>query len=117
MLAFHETVCAVPLPDDDPLWKNSVFKYFKIFEDLQERQYILDNCFRHIDDLGKDKNKRIYLGPGRDGSSDDKIPVDCKFDSQSTKITFNTAGPSHGYVKSSFALEEEGCELQVMKTK
>ena len=54
VLAFHETVCAVPLPDDDPVWKNSVFKYFKIHEDRQERHYILDNCFRHLDDLGKD---------------------------------------------------------------
>ena len=26
VLAFHENVCAVPLPDDNPIWKNAVFK-------------------------------------------------------------------------------------------
>ena len=33
----------------------------KIKDDLETRKYILDNCFNHLADLGKDKNKRIYL--------------------------------------------------------
>ena len=32
------------------------------------------------------QNKRVYIGPGRDGSSDDKISVDCKFYPANTKI-------------------------------
>ena len=32
------------------------------------------------------QNKRVYIGPGRDGSSEDKISVDCKFYPANTKI-------------------------------
>ena len=116
---FHENVSAIPLSNEDSLWKNEVLKYFKIHEDVRERNYFLDNCFRHLDDVGKDKkavsNKRIYLGPGRDGSSDDKIPINCKFESNNTKITFNKNWPSQGYVKSSFVVEDEGDEWKLVE--
>ena len=92
-----------------------MFKYFRILEDQRERHFILDNCFRHLDDLGKTQSRRIYLGPGRDGSSDDKIPVNCKFHSRSTRITYNKTWPSQGYVRSSFALEAEGSEWQLVE--
>ena len=66
-----------------------------------------DRCinalFQHLEDLKKDSNKRIYIGPGRDGSSDDKIAVDCKFNPQNTKITFSKSWERAGYKKTTFA--------------
>ena len=59
--------------------------------------------FTHLRELGVSKNKRIYIGPGRDGSSDDKISVDLKFEPNNTSITYNKIWRETGYVKSSFA--------------
>ena len=56
----------------------------------------------HLRELGVTKNKRIYIGLGRDGSSDDKISVDLKFE-PNTSITYNKIWRETGYVKSSFA--------------
>ena len=70
----------------------------------------MNHCFMHLADLGKEKNKRIYIGPGRDGSSEDKIAVDCKFQSATTKINYSTVWIDWGYRKSSFVLPEEGDE-------
>ena len=56
---------------------------------------------------GKESNKRLYLGPGRDGSSDNKVSVDVKFHSNSTKITENPYLKSLGYCKTSFAYERD----------
>ena len=50
---------------------------------------MMDMFFKHLSDIGHDKNKRIYIGPGRDGSSDDKIPVDLKFDPQNTFVSYS----------------------------
>ena len=60
------------------MWKDNVLQSFAIKDDQDCRQWFMDSCFKHLEDLGKDKNKRIYIGPGRDGSSDDKIAIDCK---------------------------------------
>ena len=56
---------------------------------------------------GKASNKRLYLGPGRDGSSDNKVSVDVKFHSNSTKVTENPYVKSLGYCKTSFAYERD----------
>ena len=56
---------------------------------------------------GKASNKRLYLGPGRDGSSDNKISVDVKFHSNSTKVTENPYLKLQGYFKTSFAYERD----------
>ena len=45
--------------------------------------------FTHLRDLGMQKKKRIYIGPGRDGSSYDKISVDLKFDPLNTYVIYN----------------------------
>ena len=56
---------------------------------------------------GKPSNKRLYLGPGRDGSSDNKVSVNVKFYSDSTKVTENPYLKSLGYCKTSFAYERD----------
>ena len=68
----------------------------------------MNNCIQHVRDiLGRKKNKRLYIGPGRDGSSYDKISVDVKFDSRSTKpiMPENKFLRSQGCVKTSFGYE------------
>ena len=108
VLAFHEHMCNIPIPDDGECsWKTQILEHFKIDSDTEIRKYFLDHCFKHLADLGKEKNKRIYVGPGRDGSSEDKISVDCKFMSSTTKIAFNKTWVEQGYVKSSFASTNE----------
>ena len=68
----------------------------------------MDNCTQHVRDMrGKASNKRLYLGPGRDGSSDNKVSVDVKFHSNSTKVTENPYLKSLGYCKTSFAYERD----------
>ena len=106
MQAFHEIISEVSLPDNG-IWKNEVFKHWKITENARHRKYVLDNCFQHLSDiLGKDKNKRLYIGPGRDGSSEDKISVDCKFESRTTKVQhISKALKSQDYVKTSFIFD------------
>ena len=52
---------------------------------------------------GKDSNKRLYIGPGRDGTSDNKISVDVKFNSSSTKVAENPYLMEQRYCKTSFA--------------
>ena len=68
----------------------------------------MDNCAQHVRDMrGKESNKRLYLGPGRNGSSDNKVSVDVKFHSNSTKITENPYLKSQGFCKTSFAYERD----------
>ena len=101
-------ISEVSLPDNG-IWKNEVFKHWKITENARHRKYVLDNCFQHLSDiLGKDKNKRLYIGPGRDGSSEDKISVDCKFESRTTKVQhISKALKSQDYVKASFIFDND----------
>ena len=63
-------------------------------------------CQRHS---WQRKNKRLYIGPGRDGSSNDKIAVDVKFYSRSTKPVMpeNKFLRNQGYVKTSFGYEQD----------
>ena len=39
----------------------------------------------------KRKNHRVYIGPGADGSSDDKIAVDLKYEPKNTQISFKNS--------------------------
>ena len=90
MKKFHEDLCDIELPDDyESKWKTEVFYNFPITPNEECRSWFNDGCFRHLADLGKDRNKRIYIGPGRDGSSDDKISIDCKFENDNTKVPFS----------------------------
>ena len=52
------------------------------------------------EDIGKTRNHRTYIGPGADGSSDDKIAVELRYRSQDNKLTFDT--PWRDYVKTTF---------------
>ena len=90
-----------------------MFKHFRIIDDLDHRKWVMDHCTQHVRDMrGKESNKRLYLGPGRNGSSDNKISVDVKFYSNSTKITENPYLKAQGYCKTSFAYERDA-ETQV----
>jgi len=66
----------------------------------------LEACFTHLSDLGKTSNKRIYIGPGRDGTSDDKIPIDCKFDPQNTSVPYNKRWNEEGYLKTTYSYHD-----------
>ena len=85
-------------------WKYEIFKHLDIGDDL------LDSIFTHLDEIGATKNKRIYIGPGRDGSSDDKIPIDCKFSPMSTAIAFVKKWEADGYVKTTCAQYESNTD-------
>ena len=105
--AFHETINSITIGDDQ-VWKYEVFKHYRIIDDLNHRKWVMDHCTQHVLDMrGKESNKRLYLGPGRNGSSDNKISVDVKFHSNSTKITENPYLKSQGYCKTSFAYERD----------
>ena len=100
---FHENISSISI-DDGRQWKYEVFKHYKIIENVNHRNCVMDNCVQHVRDLrGKDSNKRLYIGPGRDGSSDNKISVDVKFNSNSTKVAENPFLKEQGYCKTSFA--------------
>ena len=104
---FHDTINSITIGDDQ-VWKYEVFKHYRIIDDLEHRKWIMDNCVQHVRDMrGKDSNKRLYLGPGRDGSSDNKVSVNVKFHSNSTKITENPYLKSQGFCKTSFAYERD----------
>ena len=105
----HETISNLPI-DDDGIWKCEVFKHYKIIENVNQRKWCMNNCTQHVRDiLGREKNKRLYIGPGRDGSSYDKISVDVKFDSRTTKpiMPENKFLRNQGYVKTSFGYEQD----------
>ena len=66
-----------------------------------------EGCFTHPADLGKTKNKRIYIGSGQDGSSDDKISVDLKLRARNTKVQSNQQWKEQGMVKSTFTCRQD----------
>jgi hypothetical protein len=103
---FHQgLVDAVPQElVDKGTWKEAIFNHIGL-EGL-DGTIFFEHVFEHLKDLGKSKNKRIYIGPGRDGSSDDKISIDCRFDPQNTKITYNKVWAHQGFVKTSYAYFE-----------
>jgi hypothetical protein len=86
------------------VWKHEIFACREIDEVLNEET--LEAIFGHLNDLGKTKNKRIYIGPGRDGSSDDKIAVDCKFGAHNTTVPYNKSWGNLDYRKTTFKFDE-----------
>ena len=67
--AFHQSICdQVPAEDIvNGTWKYVVWNNVEMTDDMMEW------FFTHLRELGMTKKKRIYIGPGRDGSSDNKI--------------------------------------------
>eukprot|EP00973_Karenia_brevis_P000420 61213-Karenia_brevis.AAC.1 len=61
----------------------------------------LDLIFLEEEDRGKTRNHRTYIGPGADGSSDDKNCVEVRYDNANTKVSFSHQWNS--YVKTVFA--------------
>ena len=106
--AFHENLVAAGPEESvsDGTWKNDVFSVHDIRE--VARNDALDGMIQHVKEIQKDKkrtsNKRIYIGPGRDGSSDDKISVDLKFNPSNTKVTCPPIWKQQGCKKISFML-------------
>ena len=96
---FHQSLIEkVPVEAvQDGRWKHEVFKYVDVGDEM------LDSILRHLEDIKSSRNKRIYIGPGRDGSSDDKIAVDCKIDPRNTSIPYNKEWARKDYVKSTYA--------------
>jgi hypothetical protein len=90
-------------------WKSKIFHNFILArtDDGQERADFCNSAFKHLEDLGKTTNKRIYIGPGRDGSSDDEISIDLKFGPTSTKVTYNRMWKERGYVKTTLVPVED----------
>ena len=93
----------VPQEDiENGVWKDTILNYLELTG--SERANFLEDVFQHVEEqrqfAGRDqKNKRIYIGPGRDGSSNDKISIDCKFDPQNTRVTFSKVWKQQGFVK------------------
>ena len=78
VMQFHRTLIDVVPPDErNPSWKERFLEFYSLTGD--DRRTFAETLFTQLDDLGQQKNKRVYIGPGRDGSSDDKIPIDLKF--------------------------------------
>ena len=91
---------------DNGDWKNKVFENLRLTDEDCDESHTdcCDNAFKYLDDLDKRMNKRIYICPGRDGSSDDKIALDLKFDLMSTKVSIPKLWKQQGYVKTTFIL-------------
>ena len=87
---------------DNGAWKQELFEKY----DLRggNRDYFMNMCSQHVKDVtGKDANKRIYIGPGREGSSEDKMPINIKFDPQNIEVPRNKNWGQQNYKKTSFA--------------
>ena len=100
---FHQTLIDVVPPDqlvNAASWKEEFLKHKSLTGD--DRRTFAETLFTQLDDMGQQKNKRVYIGPGRDGSSDDKLSIDMKFAPISTKVTFNKTWKEQGYRKTSF---------------
>ena len=51
----------------------------------------IDALFQEGVNAGKKLNFRVHIGPGSDGSSDDKIAIDMKFDARDTPVRYKYA--------------------------
>ena len=63
-------------------------KWKELFDTGSITEDDVEVLFQELEAKGNVRNSRTYIGPGSDGSSDDKIAVDMKFHPQTTKITF-----------------------------
>ena len=85
-------------------------------EDIRQRGRWKDEFFNYCDGIDctmffkeaeekkKTKNHRCYIGPGADGSTEDKIAVELKFDPKNTVITYKAQWRELGYCKSTWVL-------------
>ena len=113
--AFHQNLieCVPQKYTDAGEWKHQAFNCIDIHGPA--RSVFLGHVFDHLKDLGKTKNKRIYIGPGRDGSSNDKISIDCKYDPLNTRVTSSKIWRDQGFVKSSYAYFETKAEWRCIE--
>ena len=84
-------------------WKYEFFNY--------TREINCSMFFVWAREKNKTKNHRVYIGPGADGSTEDKIAVDVKFEPKNTGISFRTSWREAGYVKSTWALYGDRWEM------
>ena len=60
----------------------------------------IDMLFQEEEDSGKTRSHRTYIGPGADGSSNDKIIVELKYQGRDNKMTYYPRW--NDYVKTTF---------------
>ena len=102
--------------EDEGVWKTEILRQIDLKNHEDERNYFFTQVFAHLEDLGIEKNKRIYIGPGRDGSSDDKVSIDCKFFPQNTKVSFNKLWAEQGFVKTTYAcFRDDNSEWRIIE--
>ena len=102
---FHENIIKAVHPEDihKGEWKNNLLLQYELRG--EERTHFCDMCVQHVRDmLSCERNKRIFIGPGRDGSSDDKIPVNVKFNPRNTEVAKNFSLSQEGFVKTTYGL-------------
>ena len=92
-------------------WKNKFLEKYAL--NSITRGYFCNSCFAHIvETTGKQVNKRLYIGPGRDGSSDDKLAVNCKYMPHNTEVPRNKVWETLGYRKTTYGeYEDQGWVL------
>lgn len=67
--------------------------------------------FRQLDDLGKRCNWRVYIGPGTDGSSDDEITIQAKFNSATAHVVPKVSRRKSYWRRTAF-VSYDGCEWE-----
>ena len=77
-------------------WEYDSFNYA---DDADE---MLGSICTHLGELGVAKNKGVCVGPGRDGSSDKKIAVDCAFGPKDASIPFSAEWSRKRCVKTTY---------------
>ena len=65
-----------------------------------------DSCFKCLEDWKQEKNKRIYIGPGKDSSSNDKISIECRFNPVNNYLTYCDTCKGRDYRKTTFELHD-----------
>ena len=95
--------------DDDfkeRIWRYKVFEYLRLVDEDSDcpRTIFCDKAFQNLNDLDKRTNSSIYIGPGRDGTSADKIRVDLKFDPKQTAVSVPRTWTENGIVKTTYCL-------------
>ena len=72
--------------------------------DFDVKLYITDAdiemLFREEEDMNRTRNHRSYIGPGSDGSSNDKIAVEFRYRNRDNSVSFDT--PWNDYVKTTY---------------
>ena len=96
-------------------WKHEFLKYYDLTD--ENRIEFCSKISDHMKDLGKGKNKRLYIGPGKEDNADDKIAVDRKINPKNTKADCNKSCKERGYKKTFFGLfsvtDEDGKKRDV----